>query len=155
MFQGSRLLIHVVLVKEWRSPWSLYCTNKFQPWRLNSWNQICACARSSPVHQRCFTPPMTPPLTFAQSMLASSSSSISPHTATFSPLMRYSPWGTSVLCSGSSGGRITLSSVWPRTRFVNWSHDNKIPVNVLPSAVRMSTDSWTNKTISCSCSFWS
>ena len=87
----------------------------------------------------CFTPPMTFPLTCTQSMLASSSSSISPQTATFSPRIRYSPWGTSILGSGSSCGRITRSIVWLRTRFVSWSQDNKMPVRDRPSAVRTST----------------
>ena len=104
-------------------------------WQVSALINDCA---PRPYH-KCFTPPMTFPLTCAQSMLASSSSSISPHTATFSPLIRYSPWGTSVLGSGSSCGRITRSIVWLRTRFVSWSQDSKVPVKDRPSAVRTST----------------
>ena len=87
----------------------------------------------------CLTPPMTLPLTCAQSILASSSSSTSPQTETFSPRIMYRPWLTSLLASSSSGGRMTRSMVWLRTRFVSWSQDRRVPVRVRPSPVRTRT----------------
>lgn len=115
--------------------WSLLLpvASKMQP--LFRQTNVCA---PNPFHT-CFIPPMTFPLTWAQSILASNSSSTRPHTATFSPRMRYNPWVASSLGSGSSWGRITRSMVSPSTIFVNWSQDSKVPVRVRPSAVRMRT----------------
>lgn len=124
-------------------------------WPIRSWLLFLTCFAllvvsymqlhlAQATHHECFTPPMTFPLTWAQSILASNSSSTRPHAATFSPRMRYSPWGTSALDSGSSWGRITRSIVWPSTRFVTWSQDNKVPVRVRPSAVRIRTFSGEN-----------
>lgn len=57
-----------------------------------------------------------------------------------------------MLCSGSSNGRITRSMVWLRTMFVNWSQESKIPVSVLPSAVRIRTFSKKDEILSNFCS---
>lgn len=90
-------------------------------------------------NQTCFTPPMTLPRTWTQSILESSSSSMSPQTATFSPRIIYRPWVTSALGSGSSCGRMMRSTVWPNTIFANWSHDKSVPARDRPSAVRTRT----------------
>lgn len=89
--------------------------------------------------QTCFTPPITLPRTWTQSMLESRSSSMSPQTATFSPRIIYSPWVTSALGSGSSWGRMMRSTVWPNTIFANWSQDKSVPARDRPSAVRTRT----------------
>ena len=89
--------------------------------------------------QTCFVLPITSPLTLLQSMLASSSSSTSPHTTTLSPRTRYKPCGCSLEGSSSPCSRIMRSIVSASTRFVTWSQDTSVPVRVRPSTVMMRT----------------
>ena len=94
---------------------------------------------SPAVAQTCFVLPITSPLTLLQSMLASSSSSTSPHTTTLSPRTRYRPCGCSVEGSSSPCSRMIRSTVSASTRFVTWSQDTRVPVRVRPSTVMMRT----------------
>lgn len=116
--------IYYFQISMWQSP--LLC--------MEAWVLAIAC-----LNQTCFTPPMTLPRTWTQSILESKSSSMSPQTATFSPRIIYRPWITSALGSGSSGGRMMRSTVWPNTIFANWSQDKSVPARDRPSAVRTRT----------------
>lgn len=71
-----------------------------------------ACRICSTHHHTCFVEPMTSPLTFVQSMLASISSSTKPASTTLSPRTMYSPWSCSLLGVVSSFDRITRSTVF-------------------------------------------
>jgi hypothetical protein len=93
---------------------------------------------SSPA-QTCFVLPIKSPLTLLQSMLASNSSSTSPHTTTLSPRTRYRPCGCSVEGSSSPCSRMIRSTVSASTRLVTWSQDTRVPVRVRPSTVMMRT----------------
>ena len=67
------------------------------------------------LHHECLTPPIVAPLTCSQSILSSSSSSTRPTKATLSPLIKYSPCGTSLDGSGLSGGWMMRSVVCDST----------------------------------------
>ena len=91
------------------------------------------------VHQIFLVPLTTSPLTLAQSIPPSTSSSTSPQITTLSPRIRYKPCSTCELGSGSSGVRIIRSTVCARTRFVSWSVERSVPRRVRSSTVRIST----------------
>lgn len=88
-------------------------------------------------NQSFFVPLTTSPRTFVQSISASIFSSTSPQITTLSPRIKYSPCSICELGSGSSGVRMMRSIVFSKTRFVSWSVDSSVPINVRPSTVRM------------------
>jgi hypothetical protein len=97
--------------------------------------------KSFPRHHICLVPPSTSPCTFVQSIVPSNSSSSLPTTATLSPRTIYKPSGTSSLATSSSRGRMMRSMADWRTRFMEPSHECKVPIMVRPSRVNTVTRS--------------
>jgi len=87
----------------------------------------------------CFILPNGSARTSPQSVPLSASSSTSPHTATLSPRMMYSPWLTLSLSLVECRGWKRRSIVDERMMLVVWSQPISLPVRCRPSEVRIVT----------------
>jgi hypothetical protein len=111
------------------------------PSRHHSLRYVPTQSNFPPLPQVCLVPPSTSPCTFVQSIVPSNSSSNRPTTATLSPRTIYKPSGTSSLATSSSRGRMMRSIADWRTRFMDPSHECRVPIMVRPSRVRTVTRS--------------